>query len=481
MNAMTKSSATATDQPHWMHLLAVSEKGGRNYSPEVEGRVPEAIQGTLYRNGPGLFERGGVRKQGVLDGDGLVQALTFDSAGVRYRNAFVETPKFKAEKAASKYQHATWTTRRPGGPLRNLGGGDLISQAGVTVYPVNGKLIARDETGDSFVLDPTDLSLVETMMAGEPQTAAQVGYKAHSKYDPKTGEWLLVGQEFGPTMQLHMSTYDKAFRLTSSHRFAAPRQVYLHDFMVTEHYFIFVLHPCYISPLSFLTGFKSLTDGMRWKQADGNIVALYPRAGGEPQFFDAPGAFMWHALNAYEVGDEVIADFVGYDDPDHFIGDDPLVKALMEGRTGNAAVPGSVRRYRINPTAGVLKEEIIDGGTHEFPMLDERLALSEHTYGYLAYGGLSAANDGLKRLNLKTGDAQSFRFDGAVQVGEPIFVPKPGAPFDTGWLIAQCLDGDKGKSFFGIWDAETVDRGPISKIWLSHHAPISFHGAWSAA
>ena len=44
--------------PQWMTLLGATEEGGRDYAPEVEGAIPEGLRGSLYRNGPGRFERG---------------------------------------------------------------------------------------------------------------------------------------------------------------------------------------------------------------------------------------------------------------------------------------------------------------------------------------------------------------------------------------------------------------------------------------
>ena len=72
--------------------------------------------------------------------------------------------------------------------------------------------------------------------------------------------------------------------------------------------------------------------------------------GGAPTYFDAPGSFMWHALNAFDDGTGIITDFVGYDVPDHFIGENAMFETLMAGRLGNAAYPeprrsaGPVRR-----------------------------------------------------------------------------------------------------------------------------------------
>jgi all-trans-8'-apo-beta-carotenal 15,15'-oxygenase len=66
------AKADLAPAPHWLTLLGKSERGGRDTAPRVEGRIPEGLNGSLYRNGPGLFERGKSRKPHLLDGDGLV-------------------------------------------------------------------------------------------------------------------------------------------------------------------------------------------------------------------------------------------------------------------------------------------------------------------------------------------------------------------------------------------------------------------------
>ena len=44
---------------------------------EIEGEIPPGLQGTLFRNGPGLFDIHGVPVQHPFDGDGMVCAVTF--------------------------------------------------------------------------------------------------------------------------------------------------------------------------------------------------------------------------------------------------------------------------------------------------------------------------------------------------------------------------------------------------------------------
>lgn len=475
---LTQEAATA-HALKWMSLLGTSEQGGRDYTPRIEGEIPQELRGSLYRNGPGLFERGGHQIRHLLDGDGLIQRVSFSDAGVRYQNAFVQTKKYVAEQAAGRFLYGSWTTRKPGGFLKNIGGGVSHSQAGVTVYPVSGRIIARDETGPSYEVDAETLKTLAHFPVGN--NLESVGFKAHSKFDAATGEWLLAGQEFGRTMKLHITVYESGFKLKAQYSFDSPRQVYIHDFFASQQHFIFVLHPCNFSPFSFLAGLRSFTDSLTWQGTQGNLIAVIPRSGGEAKFYEAPGAFMWHSLNAFETGDELIADFVGYDEPDHFIGEHALFYTLMEGRLGLASAPGKIRRYIINRTAGTLKEEIVDAGNHEFPMIDQRAAMERHRIGYFATGGLGGFNSGVKRLDYSTGASEVFDFGRETQVGEPIFARKPDGARDEGWLLTQCLDGASQQTFFAVFDAQTVSQGPVARVWLSHHVPISFHGSWRSA
>jgi all-trans-8'-apo-beta-carotenal 15,15'-oxygenase len=60
--------------------LATSLREEFTYNPKVNGKIPTELQGTIYRNGPGLFDRNGSRKLSLLDGDGMVwcKPITFE-------------------------------------------------------------------------------------------------------------------------------------------------------------------------------------------------------------------------------------------------------------------------------------------------------------------------------------------------------------------------------------------------------------------
>ncbi len=487
-SAPTFATPTSTDNklstkypkvPEWLTYLGKSEVGGRNYQPQIEGKVPNGLHGSLYRNGPGLFERGNDRKAHMLDGDGLIQRLSFSEAGVRYRNEFVQTPKFLKEQTAGKLLSATWTTRAPGGILKNAGGHSIEVQAGVTVYPVGDKVYALDEGNPIFELNPETLATKgATKLGGEN---APGGIKAHTKFDPVTGEWLAIGASMGRTMTLHTISYKANGQLNYIHNFASPRQCYIHDFFITESYFIFLLHPLELQVMKFLAGTHSFTDSLTWKGEKANIIALCPRAGGHAKFIEAPSSFMWHSLNAYEEKGKIIADFSSFDEPDHFVGEDAFMYNFMQGYMGKIDHKGKARRYIIDVQSGTAKEDIISDGNYEFAMADPRVYGRKHRYGYFASGGLSDLTTGISRIDYSTMDIQHFDFATPAHTGEPVIIPKPNGKVDDCWIITQCLDSKSMRTFFAIFDAAHIRDGPLAKIWLSHHVPISFHGAWKSA
>ncbi len=476
----------------WLAQLAVGLPEEYDYMAEIEGRLPPDLAGTLYRNGPGLFERNGFSKRTLFDGDGMIRATTFADGTARFRNRFVQTQKYNQESKAGRFLYPTWTTPAPSF-FDNFPGFPTRSQAGVTPVIKNGTLFAFDEVGKPYGLDPLTLATKGPIDPYERENDGQqgpAGYKAHTKTDGETGDWVLAGFRGLRNPNLQVLVKDRTGRQIAHTTVPNPRDAYTyyHDFFWAGRYAVFHLQPAFLSPVPMLMGLRPFADSLTWRPEKGSLLLIIdPAAERPPLTLEVPASWMWHTVNAYTTGNIIVADFVGYDSPDHFLGPDAAVRAIMQGREGTANVPGTLRRFTIDLAAKRAQMEVIAGGHFEFPTINPSRAGRQYRHGYVAAGTIAQGwfHDGVARIDTETGAVTDFRFGSDHYVGEPVFAPGPHAAppsaEDCGWLLCEVLDGKKEKSFIAIFDAAHVNDGPIARVQLRHHLPMSFHGWWQAA
>lgn len=391
----------------------------------------------------------------------------------------MRTPKFIAESAADRFLSPTWTTKAPG-LLTNVGQ-HFKSQAGVTTYVVNGTLLALDEgVAPGFELDPATLEIARPAKLGLPDRDAAP--KAHAKHIASSGDWLFCSTRFGVKgMTIDFVRHGADGSRVSTPTIHAPRMAYVHDYGANDRYAVVILQAADVHGLRFLTGQASFAECLEWRPAQGNLVLLVDLASGKTQTFEARASWVWHFGNVYERGTEIVADFVGYDDPGHFLGKNAQLAAVMLGQEGVHGAPGLIRRFVLGPASGTLTETILADGNFEFPSVDARASGAAHERLYVTCGFASGMlHSGIAALDTDTGRIDSFDFGAHVNAGEPIIATDPTGGSDVGWLITQTLDTRRGTSNFEVLDARRVADGPIATIELGEIMPISLHGQWVA-
>lgn len=461
----------------WVALLAQSLRAENDYFPAIEGRIPNDLRGTLYRNGPGLFQRGSTTKRSLLDGDGMIQAFDFDCGKVRYRNRFVRTAKFLEEEVLGRFVWPTWSTKSPQGRLHNLGN-RIRSQAGVTVVARDAVLYAFDEVGVPYALTQDTLDTLGERDIGP--AGFRFDYKAHTKVDPTNGDWVLLGVEHGRRMMLHLVTRSAQGVLKDHQRLPAPRNAYLHDWFLTARYAVIMLQPLELSLPGFLLGSASVVDSLRWRADQPVIWLLIDRNGVDPpRRYETEARFMWHAANAFQDGDSLVADCVTYREPDHFLGEDAALRQIMQGRLGRAEYPGEIQRYRFDLTGRRATSHVISEQNHEFPSVDPSESTRHYDYAYFTCSpGVTVFHNGVARVNMGTGARDTFFLEDT-HFGEPVVVPSESGNQGP-WLLSLALDGRSGVSYLAIFQAAHVSDGPVARVMLSHPTPLSFHGYWLA-
>ncbi|MEL6382759.1 MAG: carotenoid oxygenase family protein, partial [Cyanobacteria bacterium J06626_18] len=126
---------------------------------DVEGTIPEALEGTLFRNGPGLLDIGGHPIRHPFDGDGMISSIAFKQGRAFYRNRFIRTEGYVAEQAAGKpLYRGVFGTQKPGGFWANLFDLRLKNIANTHVIYWGEKLLALWEAAEPHRLDPETLA-----------------------------------------------------------------------------------------------------------------------------------------------------------------------------------------------------------------------------------------------------------------------------------------------------------------------------------
>ncbi|GAB7057997.1 MULTISPECIES: carotenoid oxygenase family protein [Paenibacillus] len=105
----------------------------------IEGELPEGLNGTLYRNGFNLMYPPLAEEHNWLLGEGMVHAIRVENGKVSYRNRYVQTEQYKAQRKAGRRLLLTTVHEPPaeGGENvpRNFGSINAIFHSGRLFVP----------------------------------------------------------------------------------------------------------------------------------------------------------------------------------------------------------------------------------------------------------------------------------------------------------------------------------------------------------
>jgi all-trans-8'-apo-beta-carotenal 15,15'-oxygenase len=474
--ALDESEAALWREPLFVGGLTTSLREEMRYRPRVYGRLPHELRGTLFKNGPGLFERAGVRKTTLLDGDGMITAYRFEQGRVEFQNRFVRTDKFEQEEAAGRFLYDTWTTRLPDGQP----GPD---QAGVTIWPWGGRLYAFDESAPPWELDPRNLHTRAQTTFGLP--AAEASVFAHGKQLAGRNEFALFGINY-QTLSCNYLVLDSAHRVRDRRSFPVSDlgpPSYMHDWFVTPRYFVLHLMPAWIDLDAVISG-STLRDSLRWHGEQPSKLLVFARdQQTPPQVFELEAAWMWHAANAFERGNELVLDWIGYDDPAHFVGAGAAWEVIMKGQLTPSGAPGVLRRTVLDLTSGRSQTQSFpELDDQEFPVMSSLYAGRDARYVYLVHDPSGPLYQSVAKVDLETGVSDSFDFGPGRLALEPVFVPsRRSRREDDGYLLVEVANAHTGLTDLTVFDARRIADGPVATVRLRHHVPMRFHGRWNPA
>jgi all-trans-8'-apo-beta-carotenal 15,15'-oxygenase len=295
------------------------------------------------------------------------------------------------------------------------------------------------------------------------------------------------GVKSGPRSTIRLMEFatdgPKAGQLLSERSDSFNGFAFLHDFAITPDWAIFLQNAIAFNPLPFALGLKGAAQCLRSKPGGQARFWLVPRdsgahAGEAPRVLDAPEGFVFHHLNAYQEGEEVIVESIYYDDF-------PSIDPETDYRTVDFdLIPaGLLERCRLNLATGTVSSERLSERCCEFAMVNPSQQGLAARYAWMAVAEREAGNDPLqafKKLDLHSGERRVWSAAPHGFVSEPLMVPRPGASTeDDGWLLAVVWNGERSGSDLVILDAASMAE--VAMVELPLAMPYGLHGSWSQA
>ena len=415
---------------------------------ETEGQIPEELNGLYLRVGPNP-SRGW--SEHWFFGDGMVHGLALQGGrALSYRNRFVRTRPFE-NRAGDKPMEA----------MDDL----TMGLANTHVIRHADRILALEEGHFPYELTPG----LDTVGPWDFDGKLTTSVTAHPKICPATGELLFFSYFSFEPPYLTYHRADAEGRLVQTEPIDIPKMVMMHDFNITQNHVVFM-----DLPLAF--NLESIAEGglpFRFEPEAGARLGVMPRNGtnSDVVWHEIDPCYVFHPVNAYEDGDNLVLHVSRLDSAFAESGDD-------------YSASGCLWRWTIDTVAGTVHEEQLDDRRGDFGRIDDRLVGHPARYGYLMAlpdtgGDYVEYGETLYKYDLTTGQRWDHELGTGVKGGEPVFAPAgPDAEEDEGWVLCIVHDENSDKSKFLIIDARDFEGPPVATVNLPQRVPYGAHGNW---
>lgn len=467
----------------YRHGIHVSNRELHVERLPVQGALPEWLRGTLLRNGPGSFEAGTQRYRHWFDGFAMLHRFAFADGRVGYASRFLDTEVRRSAEAAGRITYSEFATD----PCRSLFKRVMTvftprvsDNAKVSLTRHAREFIALAETPlqvrfDAETLESAGVFAYERALVGQMTTA-------HPHAD--AGDlWNLVIR-FGALSAYHLDRVGPDMASTTVGTVRVRRPSYMHSFGMSRRHAVITDFPLMVNPVDLLLWLRPFIENYRWRPRGGAPFHVVDRdSGRRVARVESDPFFAFHHVNAFERGDELVVDLVGYDDAS-------IVTEYYLNRLAAADLdlpPGTLRRAIVPLRGGAggrggrggrVRWETISDVPLEMPHIHYAGDNMDGTYRAVYGIGVRPDRPGdfynrLVRIDVADGSHRAWQADDCYP-GEPVFVPAPGGRRDEGVVLTVVLDAAAGTSFLLVLDAETL--GEVARATLPQAVLFGFHG-----
>ncbi|KAM9801198.1 carotenoid-cleaving dioxygenase, mitochondrial-like [Neosynchiropus ocellatus] len=507
-------------------------------STDVTGRVPEWINGSFLRNGPGKFEIGNQTFNHWFDGMALLHQFKISNGQVTYRSRFLSSDSYQANKENNRIAVSEFGTVTVPDPCKSLFQRflsrfqlpDPTDNANVSFVTYKGDYYVSTETRNMRRVDPETLETRERVdwtkfvavngATAHPHTELDgTTYNMGNSYSLKGSCYNIIRVPGSKTSQ--DETLEGATILCSIPSQHKGKVSYYHSFAMSENYVVFIEQPIKMDLLRIATGKlrgRSISDGFYWEPKNDTVFHLVNKHTGKVsgvRYLAKPLA-TFHQINAFEEDGLLVVDMCVSDDgtaiSNYNIQNlrksgealDEVYNTLSRNFPRRFVLPldvdastpyGCNLNTRLNSTASCVRiaedkvlcshedlhgEQLHQYGGLEFPQINySKYNARPYRYFY-GCGFRHLVGDTLIKMDLREMQMKVWDHAG-LYPSEPVFVPAPGATEeDDGVLLSVVITPEKDKStFLLVLDASTFEE--LARAAVPVNIPYGFHGAFNAA
>jgi len=434
------------------------------WSPVVEGRLPDALTGTLFRHGPNpLIVDANDPNYSWFAGDGMVHLTTFEAGTCRsYRSRMVRTDAVAASIGESPV----------GGPPPLI-----VDTSNTSVVSCFGRILSTTETAVPYELDRTGATLGRFDFGG----GLTHGLSAHPKWDPVRRELHHVSYAVAGAPYLVWQVIDRDGRITRTTPIDLPTSTMVHTMSLTERHVVIYDSPIEFDPTMLEQGFGF---PYRWNSNRPTRLGVIARDGDPTvRWVEIEPCMVFHDQGAHDVlsadgtvrAIEVVV---------------PVYDRMFDSDLGGPAGAVSIlEQWTIGLVTGTLVRTPLDDRGHEFPRVNDALGLAAPRFVYTVAGTtggaapISGEGNQLAKHDLRAGTIETVSCGPASEAGEALFVADPAraADEDGGWLMSYVYDATGDMSRIVVIDAQDITAGPVASVRLPVRVPFGFHNTWVTA
>ncbi|XP_033097800.1 beta,beta-carotene 15,15'-dioxygenase-like [Anneissia japonica] len=516
----------AKKDPHFARLFeSTLEEHIEPVATKITGNIPEWINGTMIRNGPGLFDVGEDSYKHWFDGLSLLHRFSIENGQVTYQSRFLRS---EAYEKAMKYKRI------------------VMSEFGTLGIPDPCKNIFERFASHFLPLNITDNDVINFMKIGDDlYTLTETQYMRKISTEDLTSSenrvdlfrtFAVLTQSSHPHKDVDGCTYNMAssyllgcyYNIVKFTPNSGPdptkaaeiicsipatrwtKPSYYHSFGMTKNYFIFLEQSLYIDvPRLAMSTMrrKTVSSALFFDKNEPVRFHLVNREDGsiDKTQYVSDAMFGMHVINCYEDDGHIIFDMCCYEDG-NLISKFYLDYLRNGDAQGKTEFPSpQLRRYVLPLNVGKWTPQGTnlvtltcstataklqkDGQIYLVPECMSELGIDMPCINYeknnarpyrYAYGTTNVPKggfvDAMAKIDLHTKEYRIWQEPNCYP-SEPMFLPAPGSVEEDDGVVMSCIVNSQHRSaFLLVLDAKTFQEVGRAQLPNNIECGLTFHG-----